>query len=390
MTEKLYYKNSYIKDFDATVLGCVKNADIYEILLDKTAFFPEGGGQKSDEGYIGDAFVFDVQETENGIVHYSKTAVNINEEYNCKIDWNLRLRRMQQHSGEHIISGLVHSLYGYDNVGFHMEADSVTIDFNGELDRAQLDDIEDRANKAIYDNLSINCHFPDEKTLKTTDYRSKLELTENVRLVEIENIDLCACCAPHVKRTGEIGVIKILDFMRHRGGVRLVAKSGYDALKDYREKYKNIYEISNLLSAKQNETPSAVERVKKELDEAHRELYNFKLSVAQNVDININSNGNVSYFISNNFDSDMLRTVVNSGMNKTRLCIAFSGSDSEGYSYIAGSLSLDMKNIAKLINTKLFGRGGGRDTMIQGKLSAVKEQITEFLQNIDLGEIENG
>ena len=179
---------------------------------------------------------------------------------------------MQNHSGEHIVSGIVNSLYGYDNVGFHMEEDYVTIDFNGELTREQLDEIEDKVNFAIYKNYNINCWFPSEAELSKLDYRSKLELTENIRLVSIENTDLCACCAPHVKNTGEVGIVKILDFKRHRGGIRLVMKAGFKALLDYREKYKSVYDISNILSAKQPEIFNAVERVYNEVDDANRAL----------------------------------------------------------------------------------------------------------------------
>ncbi len=387
MTQRLYYDNSYIKTFDATVLDCVKNGDIYEIILDKTAFFPEGGGQSADKGSIGDAFVYDVQEKDNTIVHFSKTEVSVNEIYTCKIDWDLRFKRMQEHSGEHIISGIVHSLYGYDNVGFHMEEDVITIDFNGELDREQLDDVEFKANKAVWDNIDIQCYIPEPSLLAGLDYRSKLDLTENVRLVKIGDVDLCACCAPHVNKTGEIGVIKILDFMRHRGGVRLTAKCGEDALLDYRNKYKNVYEISNLLSAKQTETATAVERVKNELDELYREFYNFRQSVAKSACDNIKTVNETSYYLADNFDSDMLRAVVNFGMEKSTLSLAFSGNDNEGYSYIAGSKNLDMKAVAKLINSVLNGRGGGRDTMIQGKVAQTKENIIKFCENTDLGDL---
>ncbi len=390
MTEKLFYQNEYIKKFDATVLSCVKNDDVYEVVLDKTAFFPEGGGQKADSGLIGGITVIDVQETENGIIHYCEKELLVGEKVKCTIDWELRFRRMQQHSGEHIVSGIVHSVFGYNNIGFHMDDHSVTIDFNGELDRVELNEIENKANSVIYDNLPIYCYFPSENELKNIEYRSKLDLTENVRLVEINGVDLCACCAPHVNRTGEVGLIKILDYMRHRGGVRLVVKSGFDAFDDYRNKCNSVYGISNLLSAKQTEIVTAVERVKNELDESHKELYNFKLSVAENAKKNIKYINDCSLLISENFDTDMLRLIVNFGMEKSRLSLAFSGNDNEGYSYIAGSDFLDMKKIAKEINCSLNGRGGGRDKMIQGKISATQKCIYDFINKIDLGEIENG
>ncbi len=388
ITEKLFYNDSYISTFDATVLSCVESAEYYKIILDKTAFFYEGGGQKADTGYIGDAFVYDVQEIDGEIVHFSKKQLTENSVYSCKIDWSTRFKRMQQHSGEHIVSGIVNSMYGYDNVGFHMEDCYVTIDFNGELTREQLDDIEDKANEAIYKNYSIKCYFPNEDELKTLNYRSKLELTENVRLVEIENTDLCACCAPHVNKTGEIGVIKILDFMRHRGGIRLVMKSGFDALHDYREKYKRVYEISNLLSAKQTDISVAVERLQSELDNKNREFISFKNSVALNARKSLVFSGDYSYYFTENFDTDMMRDIVNFGMAKSRICYVFCGNDIDGYSYVIGSETVDFKGFAKAFNSALNGRGGGRDTMIQGKVSSVKNDIINFINSYD-SEVKN-
>lgn len=384
LTSKLYYEDAYIKVFNASVLSCEFAGDFYKIILDKTAFFPEGGGQKADCGFIGNVEITDVQEIDGEIIHFSKEALVVGQTYECKIDWNTRFSRMQNHSGEHIVSGIVHSSFGYDNVGFHMEDDYVTVDFNGELNREQLDVVEEKANFTVYSNYKITCFFPDSNGLASLDYRSKLDLTENVRLVEIENTDLCACCAPHVNSTGEIGVIKILDFMRHRGGVRLVMKCGSDALHDYREKYKSVYEVSGLLSAKQGDISVAVERLQSELDTVRKDFYNFKLSVAENDKSKLVIVGDCSYFVTNGYDADMMREVVNFGMLKSKLCVIFSGDDESGYSYIAGSLTLDMKNIAKTINSVLNGRGGGRDTMIQGKVLASKEQIIDFISNLVL------
>ncbi len=380
-TRKLYYENSYIDEFDATVLSCVKSDDCFKIILDKTAFFPEGGGQRADTGFIGEVSVLDVQEENGEVVHFCNSPADEGVVYSCKIDFTTRFRRMQQHSGEHIVSGIVNKLYGYDNAGFHMEESYVTIDFNGELTREQLDEVEDKANEAVYKNYTINCFFPKEAELSTLQYRSKLDLTENVRLVEIENTDLCACCAPHVNKTGEIGIIKILDFMRHRGGVRLVMKSGYYAMLDYREKYADIYQISNLLSSKQNEVFEAVERQKNQLENTDRAFKQYMLSVAENSKENIIISNNIAYLITSSFSNDMMREIVNYGMEKADLCFVFSGDDKEGYSYIAGSLTLNMKDVAKEVNSSLFGRGGGRDTMIQGKCSASKKDIIDFINN---------
>lgn len=381
-TEKIFYSDSYISSFSATVTGCVKASDFYHITLNKTAFFFEGGGQKADTGFIGDAVVSDVHEIDGEIIHICDRELEIGKEYSCSLDWETRFRRMQQHGGEHIVSGIVHSMYGYDNVGFHMEDDYVTVDFNGELTREQLDDVEDKANLAVCKNYDILCYFPAEEELTKLDYRSKLDLTEGVRLVKIENTDLCACCAPHLSKTGEIGTIKILDFMRHRGGIRLVMKSGLDAVADYRNKYKSVYEISNLLSAKQGEITSAVERLQGENEALFREYTAFKMSVANDAKKSMSFTSKCAYLIVSNFDADMMREVANFGMENSELCLVFSGNDDAGYSYISCSKTLDMRSVAKDLNNALNGRGGGRDTMIQGKVSSTENDIKNYINSI--------
>ena len=386
MTEKLYFNDSFIREFDAKVISCEASGDTFKVVLDKTAFFPEGGGQKADTGTIDNAFVFDVQEIDGIIYHFTDKALSVGFMCRCSINWDVRFRRMQNHSGEHIVSGIVHSTYGYDNVGFHMDDDYVTVDFSGELTREQLDEIEDKANSAIYSNYKINCFFPDEASLDSFNYRSKLDLTENVRLVEIENTDLCACCAPHLRSTGEVGIIKILDFMRHRGGVRIVMKSGIDALLDYREKYKSVYEVSGLLSAKQGEISSAVERLQTENDNLRREFYQFRMSVADNAKSNLVECGDCSYSIVSGFDADMMRDVANFGAEKSTASLVYSGTDEDGYSYIICSHSLDLRKLGKFHNESLNGRGGGRDSMIQGKCTANKDDIVSFINTLNAGD----
>lgn len=384
MTEKIYYSDSYIKDFWAFVNICEKTEKGYKIILDKTAFFPEGGGQKADTGFIGDARVFDVQDVDGQIYHFVDKAVDTGSEYNCKIDWEQRFLRMQNHSGEHIVSGVVHSMFGYDNVGFHMEEDYVTVDFSGELTREQLNAVEESANRVIYDNVEIECFFPSEEEIISLDYRSKLDLKENVRLVKIGDTDLCACCAPHVKRTGEIGVIKILDFMRHRGGVRIVMKSGLKALLDYREKYESVYDVSVMLSSKQHEIAGFVEKKLNEIDTLQRKYIDFKMRIAENDKENLSYFGETAVFISSFYDSDMMRELANFGMTQKEICVIFSGNEENGFSYVAGSLSFDLNKFARHFNSALNGRGGGRGTMIQGKVTATKQDILNYFNSLDL------
>ena len=160
MTEKLYYLDSHMFEFEAEVLECRELERGWGIILDRTAFFPEGGGHLADTGVIGGVAVTDVQERGGEIIHYSSAPVALGR-YSCRVDREQRLRRMQNHSGEHIVSGLVHNIYGYENVGFHMSAECMTIDFSGELDWAQLMDIERRANEAVRADLPVRAWFPE-------------------------------------------------------------------------------------------------------------------------------------------------------------------------------------------------------------------------------------
>ncbi len=386
-TERLYYSDSYIKDFDAIVISCDKAEKGYKVVLDKTAFFPEGGGQQADTGFIGNTKVRDVQEKDDVIYHYVDKELDASTEYICKIDWEQRFLRMQSHSGEHIVSGVVHSLFGYDNVGFHMEEDYVTVDFSGELTRQQLDEVEEKTNRYIYDNVEIECFFPNENEIESLDYRSKLDLKEGVRLVRIGEADLCACCAPHVKRTGEIGVVKILDFMRHRGGVRIVMKSGLKALYDYREKYASVYDVSVMLSSKQHEIASYVEKKIRENETLHRSFNDFKMQIAENDKENLCLVGDVALFISSFYDADMMRELANYGMTQKEICVILSGSEENGFSYVAGSLNFDLMKFAKNFNTALNGRGGGRGTMIQGKVTAKKADVLNYFDSLDLNSL---
>ena len=258
MTKKLYDADSHLFEFDAAVLSCTPVKDRYAVTLDQTAFFPEGGGQYADTGKLDAARVLDVQEENGGIVHYTDRPLDVGAAVHGTLETEQRFRRMQNHSGEHIVSGLVHTLFGLDNVGFHLGDDDMTVDYNGTLTRDDLDRVETMANQVVARNIPILTQYPDPQILPTLQYRSKLELTENVRIVTIGDVDCCACCAPHVAFTGEIGVIKILDFERYKGGVRCHMLCGETALEDYRDKYRNVQSVSLALCVPQNETAQGV------------------------------------------------------------------------------------------------------------------------------------
>ena len=375
MTSKLYEEDSHLREFSARVLVCRKEGDGWAVILDRTAFFPEGGGQEGDRGELENIRVLDTRILDGEILHLTDGPLPIGETVTGRLDWDLRFRRMQDHSGEHIVSGLVYQKYGYNNVGFHLGDGEVTLDFSGELTGPQLEEIELLANRAVTENIPVQTWYPDGDELAATEYRSKLDLTENVRLVRIPGIDTCACCAPHVKRTGEIGLIKILDFMRHRGGVRIHILCGMDALADYGARYRVTREISALLSAKQLETPGAVRRTLEELDAAKRQLGEERLRSALEKAAALEpTEGNLCLFFPE-LDLRALRELVNAGMEKCAgVCAAFTGGDGD-WKFIIGSRHVDLKQESKAILAGIRGRGGGSPEMIQGSAAGSREEI---------------
>lgn len=380
-TEKLYYKDSHCFEFTALVLDCRETARGPALILDRTAFFPEGGGQLADTGSLGAVKVLDVHEKEGEILHYCDGPLMPGERVEGRLDAEQRLVRMQNHSGEHVVSGLAHKLFGCENVGFHMGEDFVTIDFDRELSREQLMEIETLANRAVREDLPVSCTFPEPEALKSLEYRSKLELTENVRIVEIPGVDRCACCAPHVERTGEIGLIKVLDWERHRGGLRLSLACGMLALRDYRVKQENISAISQALSSKRHETAAAVERLLQEQQKSKERIAALSLELARYMaEDREETEGNICVFDSV-LDEVALRELVNLLMEKCRgIAAAFSGDDRRGYRYIMGSRELDMRSLAKELNSLIEGRGGGKARMIQGSASASASAIAAVFE----------
>lgn len=382
MTRKLYYEDSHLSRFTATVLACEGVGDRYEVLLDQTALFPGGGGQEADTGTIGDARVLGGKERGEDVVHFTDRPVAVGSAVECELDWLQRFRRMQNHSGEHVLSGLIHRDFGYENVGFHMGKDMVTVDYSGELTGEDIARLEWEANLVTAANVPVTCAFPTPEELQAMDYRSKKELSGAVRIVAVENCDVCACCAPHVSRTGEIGMVKLHSFSRHRGGTRITMVCGLDALADYNARCANITAISNLLSAKPLETAQAVERLCREQDawkqrlaRANRELTALKIAALPACQ------GDLVLF-EPELDMVSLRELINAAMEKcTGIAAGFTGSDETGYHYILGSRTVDLRANAKAINAAISGKGGGQKEMIQGTATAPEAVIRAYFGN---------
>ena len=382
--EKLYYQIPYIRQFEAKVLSCEKGKKGFEVVLDRTAFYPEGGGQPSDTGTLGKSRVLEVHEQGERVVHYTDKELEEGQTVTGEIDWGSRFSNMQQHSGEHIVSGLIHGRYGYDNVGFHMGRDEMTIDLNGILTWEELMEIEKEANAVVFANRRIAVTYPSKEELQKLDYRSKKELSGQVRIVDVPGADCCACCGTHVEYTGEIGAIKFLSMIHYKGGVRISMLCGAKAMEDYRRKTDQAIEISNLLSAKQDRLAEAVERLKNEGAEKDarigiltRELLNLKLERYEN--------GQELLLV---FETEMTPLQIRQFCDlllengKAKTAAVFTEDAKGGFHYCAGSRSCDMKQAGKTLNARLNGRGGGSPLMIQGTFQASEEEIRKVFGEI--------
>lgn len=381
-TLKIYETDSYISNFTADVLSCEKNGKTFDVILDKTAFFPEGGGQLADTGKINGVTVLDVQIKNGVIVHKTKTEVQIGAA-ECSIDWDQRFRRMQNHSGEHILSGIAHEMFGCTNVGFHM-GNEITVDFDVELSSEQISLIETKANEAVYKNVLVKVDFPEEKELSTLEYRSKLELTENVRIVTIEGFDVCACCAPHVSSTGEIGIIKVLSSMRHRGGTRLQIICGRDAFEDYCTKAANLYEIAVKLCAKHNHELDAFNKLCQENSDFKQK------SVALNnelISLKVANptvyNGITTYFEKSTDMQFVRNLVLESSKLHKGISAVFSGSDGN-LKYAVASSDISVKPFNDLLRSEFSAKGGGSDELVQGNISASCAELIDFISKVTI------
>ena len=383
MTNLLYNQSSYIKTFTATVLSCdILDEEHYAVVLDRTAFFPEGGGQGCDTGKLGGVHVTDVQLHDGTVVHTTDAPLKVGETVDGTLNWEKRFDRMQNHTGEHIVSGIIHEKYGYDNVGFHLGEEVMTLDTSGELTREQLIVVEMAANRAVYENVPVAVTYPDAAALADMEYRAKLELTENVRIVTIPGWDACACCAPHVAHTGEIGCIRIIGAVRWKGGMRLTLVCGARAVSDAFLRADQLSRISEALSAKTEETYDAFCRVqntaaeqKSEIVRLKRELLAYRLAAVGQTD------GNLCLFLED-ADSDTLRAAVNACVPRCGgICGVFTGNDTDGYRFVIGAQHIPLRARTKEITSALNGRGGGSDQMISGTVKVSENEIRAYFEN---------
>ena len=380
-TKKLYDYDAYATEFEASVISCEEIEDkIYAVILDQTLFFPEEGGQTPDKGQIEGIEVYDVQIKDDVITHYVMQPLEVGQEVKGYINWKHRFFNMQQHSGEHLFSGLAWRKHGLKNVGFHLSNQIVTMDFDKALSEEQLKEMEWEINEAIVANVEIKTGYPAKEELANLEYRSKIEIDGAIRIVEIPGYDICACCAPHVHRTGEIGMFKIQSVQNYKGGMRISFLCGFRALEEYRRKSEIISEVSGILTTNQENIAEHVAKLKTQVQSLKTQLSNAKQILMEGKIEEISEEQTDVILFERELDVPVMRSVVNKLMDKHEgICGIFVGNDEEGYNYIIGSKTVNCQEIATLLREKLEARGGGKPQMIQGSLVAKECEIQSVL-----------
>ena len=400
MTEtiKLYDRDAYATEFEADIISCEPNkADDkrFDIILNQTLFFPEEGGQSPDMGILAGYRVVDVQ-IKNGVITHTvdtsagdccdvekKAELAAGVHVQGKIDWQHRFYNMQQHSGEHIFSGIVHRRFGFENVGFHLSDSVVTMDFSGVLSPEDIAEVEHEVNVAISKNIPIEVTYPSRDELAQLEYRSKIEIEGQVRIVTVPGYDVCACCAPHVKRTGEIGMLKVMNYQNYKGGVRVSILCGFRALEAFRQKCDIISELMGIFTTNQEALVDNVTKLKVVNQSLKSELGTAKSALLDYKVAELPTDTDNAVLFECGIDTNAARNCVNALVEKySGFSAFFIGNDEEGYSFIIGSKNADCNTVAAALRNKLGARGGGKPVMVQGSVKAVKSEIEEVLKEV--------
>ena len=379
MTEKLYYSDPFLKEFTATVLSCAQDKGSWKVTLDRTAFYPEGGGQPTDFGTLGGVHVTDVREKEGVIVHTCDKALTVGDTVTGVIDWARRFDHMQQHSGEHIVSGIICARYGCDNVGFHLGKDIVTIDFNHDISPDDLPAIEAQANAFIWSDTPIDIRFLEGEALQQAEYRSKKFIPGQVRLVAFPGADCCACCGTHVLRSGQVGLIKLLSCQKFREGVRMELLCGKRAFDYLSGTWEQNLAVSRALSAKPLQTAAAVERLQGELESVKLRAATLETAdFARKAEAHAGE-GDIVLF-EGPMSADSVRRLCDAVLETCGgRCAVFAGEDGS-FKYAVGVREGDVRPLVKELNTALCGRGGGKPNFAQGSVAASEADIKVFFE----------
>lgn len=378
MTRKLFYEDSHLAAFSAKVLSCEETGKGFAVTLDATAFYPEGGGQAGDTGKLGGVRVLDTREQGEQVVHFCDGALTPGETVEGHIDYAPRFQRMQQHSGEHIVSGIIHRRWGYHNVGFHMGAESTTIDFDGVIPQEALPELEAECNAAVWANIPLHIWTPSPEELPEVSYRTKRALPWPVRIVEVPGYDTCACCGTHVRATGEIGLIKLFSAVNFRNGTRMEMACGKLAFTLLSAAYEQNKQVSQAFSAKMMETGAAARRMNELLEQQKYRVIGLQRQIFAGIAAGYAGQGNVLHF-AEDLDGNGLRELTDQIAEKCGgRAAVFCGKDGEGYAYCLSSREEDLRAFGKEMTAALNGRGGGKPGFQQGRVSANRVTIEAF------------
>lgn len=379
-TEKLYYRDPTLTEFTAEVLTCEPGKNGFLVTLDRTAFYPEGGGQPADHGTLGGVAVTDVHEQNGVIFHTCSQALEVGNTVGGRIDWARRFDHMQQHSGEHICSGMICTRYHCDNVGFHLGTDTVTIDFNADITWEGLMEIEAQANRYLWENHPIDIQFHTSPELEALEYRSKKDLEGDVRIVSFPGADCCACCGTHVEHSGQVGIVKFLSCQKFREGVRIELLCGERAWRYLSRVYDQARAVGQRLSVKPQETLAAVERLEEELTAVKARSTELETGFFAAIAARYEDAGDVLLF-QPPMPADSVRRLADAvGKQCGGLAAVFAGEDGK---YAYALLRADGADIAPLVremNGALHGRGGGRNGFAQGSAAASRTEIEAFFR----------
>ena len=379
-TRKLYYEDCELKNFTATVQSCETTEKGYLVVLDATAFYPEGGGQACDLGTLGDACVLDVRENGEQVVHLCDKALPVGAQVDGAIDWDRRFDLMQQHSGEHILSGLIHKKFGYHNVGFHVGKTAMEVDFDGPISAEELAELEQQANMAVWENLPIQCWYPSQEELPGVPYRRKKDLAWPVRIVEVPGHDTCACCGVHVPTTGRIGLIKILSCIKFHEGVRLEMLCGRRAYEYMCKVYEQNRQVSQTFSAKTLETGAAAQKFSEQLNAEKYRAAGLEKRVFAAIAAGYADQARVLHFeegLTSGAVRELADTIAATSGGQVAV---FSGKDTDGYSLCLVHHGADVKELGTSLTKTLNGRGGGKLGFFQGSVVATRNQIEQFFE----------
>lgn len=379
-TTKLYYKNSKLKNFEATVISCEPKKDKFLVVLDQTAFYPEGGGQPCDTGFINNIPVSHVSDKENTVYHLLDSALEKGTTIQGEIDYDKRQIYTQLHSGEHIVSGVIYNEYGYNNVGFHMDEKIAVIDIDGELNQEDLNKIELLANKEIFANSQFTIAYPSKEELETIEYRCKKQLTGEVRIVYAGSSDICACCGTHVQCCGEIGLIKILSAQKHRGGLRISLTAGIAALNHYNICHNSITEISKNLSSKPEEITQAVSKLQNDLIQEKIISSKAKHQLMENWASAFENTSRYLITVQEDLSANELREYALLLSPKTKSFVLALSNNTDGYKYALTSANIDISSINKILKEQLGAKGGGKSDLCQGNISATLNNIIQVIK----------